>query len=144
MSLVPSVAAMSPLASVVMSPVQSTVQSVAAVSPLASMVMSPIQSMAVPHLASLVAVFKEMMDAAQVDETVAPTMNEIEDEYEHRQAALNRPASPRLSYTTPRGPVLSEVAVQVAQAELQSAKSKWLFYKPGPSGQNQKCLPSRT
>ena len=55
-SPVPSVAAMSPLASMVMSPVQSTVQSVAAVSPLASMMMSPSQSMAVPHPASLVAV----------------------------------------------------------------------------------------
>ena len=63
-SPVPSVAAMSPLASVVTSPAQSKVQSIAAVSPLASVVTSPIQSMAVPHLASLAAVFKEMMDAA--------------------------------------------------------------------------------
>ena len=31
---------------------------------------------------------------------------------------------PRPSHTSPRGPVLSEAAVQVAQAELQSAKSK--------------------
>ena len=123
-SPVPSVAAMSPLASVVTSPAQSTVQSVAAVSPLASMVMSPIQSMAVPHPASLAAVFKEMMDAAQVDGTIAPTMDEIEAKYEHRWAALDRPASPRPSHTPPRGPVLSEAAVQVAQAELQSAKSK--------------------
>ena len=83
--------------------------------------MSPSQSMAVPHLASLVAVFKEMMDTAQVDETIAPTMDEIEAEYEHRWAALDRPASPRPSHTPP---VLSEAAVQVAQAELQSAKSK--------------------
>ena len=80
--------------------------------------------MAVPHPASLVAVFKEMIDAAQVDGNVAPTMDEIEAEYEHRWAALNGPASPRLSHTSPRGPVISEVAVQVAQAELQSAKSK--------------------
>ena len=123
-SPVPSVAAMSPLASVVTSPAQSTVQSVAAVSPLASMVMSPIQSTAVPHPASLAAVFKEMMDAAQVDGTIAPTMDEIEAEYEHRWAALDRPASPRPSHTPSRGPVLSEAAVQVAQAELQSAKSK--------------------
>ena len=86
-------------------------------SPLASMVTSPSQSMAVPHPASLAAVFKEMMDAAQVDETVAPTMDEIE-------AELDRPASPRPSHTPPRGPVLSEAAVQVVQAELQSAKSK--------------------
>ena len=40
------------------------------------------------------------------------------------QAALNRQASPRLSHTPPRGPVLREAAVQVAQAKLQSAKSK--------------------
>ena len=110
------------------SPVQdqsvSPVQSVTAVSPHASMVTSPIQSMAMPHPASLAAVFKEMMDAAQVNETVAPTINEIEAEYECRQAALNRPASPRLSHTPPKGPVLSEAAVQVVQAELQSAKSK--------------------
>ena len=86
--------------------------------------MSPSQPTAVPHPVSLAAVFKEMMDAAQVDKTVAPTMDEIEAEYEHRWAALNRPASPRLSHTPPRGPVLSEAAVQVAQAELQSAKSK--------------------
>ena len=77
-SPVPSVAAMSPLASMVTSPAQSTVQSVAAVSPLASMVTSPIQSMAMPHPASLAAVFKEMMDAAQVDGTIATTMDEIE------------------------------------------------------------------
>ena len=120
----PSVAAMPPLASVVTSPAQSTVQSVAAVSPLASMVMSPIQSTAVPHPASLAAVFKGMMDAAQVDRTIAPTMDKIEAEYECKQAALHRPASPRPSHTSPRGPVLSEAAVQVAQAELQSAKSK--------------------
>ena len=85
---------------------------------------SPIQSMPIPNLASLVAVFKEMMDAAQVNKTVAPTMDEFEAAYKHRQAALNRPASPRLSHTPPRGPVLSEAAVQVVQAELQSAKSK--------------------
>ena len=94
-SPVPSVAAMPPLASVVSSPAQSTVQSVAAVSPLASVVTSPIQSMAVPHPASLAAVFKEMMDAAQVDGTIAPTMDEIEAENECRQAALDRPASPQ-------------------------------------------------
>ena len=88
------------------------------------MVTSPIQSMTVPHPASLAAVFKEMMDPAQVDETVAPTMEEIEAEYECRQAALDRPASPRPSHTYPRGPVLSEAAVQVSQSELQSAKSK--------------------
>ena len=115
---------MSPLASVVTSPAQSTVQSVAAVSPLASVVMSPIQSTAVPHPASLAAVFKEMMDAAQVDGTIAPTMDEIEAKYECRQAALDRPASPKPSHAPPRGPVLSEADVQVAQAELQSTKSK--------------------
>ena len=102
----------------------SPVQSVTAVSPQANVVTSPIQSMAIPHLASLVAVFKEMMDAAQVNKTVALTMDEIEAECKHRQAALNRPVSPRLSHTPPRGPVLSEAAVQVVQAELQSAKSK--------------------
>ena len=83
------------------SPVQdqgvSSVPGVAAMLPLASMLTSPIQSMAVPHLASLAAVFKEMMDAAQVDESVASTMDEIEAEYEHRQAALNRPVSPGLA-----------------------------------------------
>ena len=68
----------------VMSPIQSTVQHVAAVSLLACMMMSHCQSTAVPHLASLVVIFKEMMDAAQVDKTVAPTMDEIEAEYEHR------------------------------------------------------------
>ena len=115
---------MSPLASMVTSPAQSTVQSVAAVSPLSSMVTSLSQFMAVPHPASLAAVFKEMMDAAWVDGTVVSIMDEIEAEYEHRQAALDRPASPRPSHTPPRGPVLSEAAVQVAQAELQSAKSK--------------------
>ena len=81
------------------SPVQdqsvSPVQSVTAVSLHARMVTSPVQSMAMPHLASLVAVFKEMMDAAQVNETVAPTMDEIEAEYEHRWAALNRPSFPQ-------------------------------------------------
>ena len=110
------------------SPVQdqsvSPVQSVTAVSPHANVVTSPIQSMAIPHPASLAAVFKEMMDAAQVNKTVVPTVDEIEAEYKHWQAALNRPASPRLSHTPPRGPVLSEAAVQVAQSELQSAKSK--------------------
>ena len=98
------------------SPVQdqrvSPVPSVATMLPLASMVMSPSQPTAVPHLASLVAVFKGMMDVAQVDKTVAPAMDEIEAEYEHRQAALNRPASPRLSHISPRGPVLSEAAVR--------------------------------
>ena len=105
------------------SPVQdqrvSPVPSVAAMLPLASVVMPPSQPTAVPHPANLAAVFKEMMEAAQVEKTVAPTMDEIETEYEHRQAA-----SPRLSHTPPRGPVLSEAAVQVAQAKLQSAKSK--------------------
>ena len=70
------------------SPVQdqsvSPVQSVTAVSPHASMVTSPVQSTAMPHPASPVAVFNEMMDAAQVNETVAPTMDEIEAEYEGR------------------------------------------------------------
>ena len=88
------------------------------------MVASPVQSMAMPHLASLVAVFKEMMDAAQVNKTVAPAIDEIEAEHECRQATLNRPASPRLSHTPPRGHILSEAALQVVQAELQSAKSK--------------------
>ena len=40
------------------------------------------------------------------------------------ETTLNRPASPRLRPHTPRGPVLSEAAIQVVQAELQSAKSK--------------------
>ena len=110
------------------SPVQdqsvSPVQSVTAVSPHANVVTSPIQSMAIPHPASLAAVFKEMMDAAQVNKTVAPTMDEVEAEYKCRQAALNRPASPRLSHTPLRGPVLSKEAIQVVQAELQSGKSK--------------------
>ena len=65
-----------------------------------------------------------MMDAAQVEGTIAPTMDEIEATYELGWTALDRPASPRPSHTPPRGPVLSEAAVQVAQAELQSAKSK--------------------
>ena len=51
-------------------------------------------------------------------------MDEIEAEYKHRQAALIRPASPLLSHTPPRSPVLSNATVKVAQAELQSAKSK--------------------
>ena len=101
-SPVPSVAAMSPLASVVTSPAQSTVQSVATMSPLASMVTSPIQSTAVLHPASFAAVFKEMMDAAQVDGTIAPTMDEIEAEYEHRWAAQDRPASSRPSHIPPK------------------------------------------
>ena len=103
-SPVPSVAAMSPLASMVTSPAQSTAQSVAAVLPLASVVTSPIPSMAVPHPASLVAVFKEMMGAVQVDGTIAPTMDKIEAEYEHRQVALDRPASPRPSHTPLKRP----------------------------------------
>ena len=102
----------------------SPLQSVTAMSSQANMVTSPTQSMAIPHPASLVVVFKEMMDAAQVNKTVAPTMDGIAAEYKDRQAALNRPASPRLSHTPPRGLILSEAAVQVGQAELQSAKSK--------------------
>ena len=102
----------------------SPVHSITAVLPHASVVTPTIQSTAMPQLASLEAVFKEMIDAAQVNETVALTMDEIEAEYEHRWAALNRPASPGLSHTHPRGQVLSEAAVQVAQSELQSAKSK--------------------
>ena len=62
------------------SPVQdqsvSPVQRVTAVSPQANTVTSPIQSMAIPHLDSLVAVFKEMMDTAQVNKTVSPTMDD--------------------------------------------------------------------
>ena len=63
------------------------------------MVTSPVQSTTMPHLASLAVVFKEMIDVAQVNEIVAPTVDEIEAEYEHRWAALNRPASPRPSHT---------------------------------------------
>ena len=79
-------------------------------SPHTNVVTSPIQSTAIPHPASLAAVFKEMVDAAQMNKTVVPAMDEIEDEYKHRQAALNRPASLRLSHTPLRGPVLSEVS----------------------------------
>ena len=113
---------MESLVSPQVSPVQdqsvSPVQSVTAVSPHANAMTSPIQSTAIPHPANIAAVFEEIMDAAQVNETVVPTMDEIEAEHKHRQAALNRPASPRLSHAPPRGPVLSETAVQVAQTEL--------------------------
>ena len=51
-------------------------------------------------------------------------MDEIEAEYKHRQAALIRPASPLLSCTTLRSPLLSDATVKVAQAELQSTRSK--------------------
>ena len=99
-------------------------QSAMAVSPLTNVVTSPTQSAAVPHPASLATVFKEMMDAAEMNKTIVTTMDEIEAEYKHRQAALIRPTSPLLSYTSPRSQVLSDATVIVAQTELQLAKLK--------------------
>ena len=81
----------------------SPAQSVMAVSPLANVVTSPTQSVAAPQPASLATVFKEVMDAAEMNQTIVPTMDEIEAKYRHRQAALIRPASPLLSHTPPRG-----------------------------------------
>ena len=69
----------------------SLTQSVMAVSPLANIVTSPTQSAAAPHSASHATVFKEMMDTAEMSQTIASTMDEIEAEYKHRQAALIRP-----------------------------------------------------
>ena len=94
-------------------------KSVMAVSPLANVVTSPTQSPAAPNPASLATVFKEMMHAAETSKTIVPTMDEIEAECEHRQAALIRPASLLLSHTPPRSPVPSDATVKVAQAELQ-------------------------
>ena len=94
-----------------------------AVSPLANVVTSPTQSVAVPHPTSLAAVFKHMMVAAELNQIIVPTMDDIEAEY-HRQAALIRPASPFLSHNPPGRPVLSDATVKVAKAELQLAKSK--------------------
>ena len=79
---------------------------------------SPTQSTAVSDPASLATVFKEMMDAAEMNQTIVSTMEDIEAEYKHRQAALIRPASPLLSHTSPRSPVPSDATVKVAQAEL--------------------------
>ena len=59
-----------------------------------------------------------------MNQTIVPTMDEIEAEYKNRQAALIRPASQPLSHTPPRSPV------KVAQAELILARSKWLLWKP--------------
>ena len=97
--------------------------SVMAVSPLANVVSSPSQSVAAPHPASLAAVFKEMMDAAEMNQTV-PTIDEIKAEYKHRQATLIGPASPFLIHTPSTSPVISDAMVKVAQAELQLAKTK--------------------
>ena len=65
-----------------------------------------------------------MMDAAERNQAIDTTMDKIEVEYKHRQAVLIRPASPLLSHTPPRSPVLSHATVKVAQADLQLAKSK--------------------
>ena len=73
---------------------------------------------------ALPAVFKEMMDAAAMNQTIVPTMDDIEVKYKHRLAALIGPASPLLSHTLPRSPVLSDATVKVTQTELQLAKSK--------------------
>ena len=79
----------------------SPAQSVMAVSSLANGVTSPTQSVAAPHPASLAAVFKEMMDAAEMNQTIVPTMDEIDAEYKHRQTVLIRPASLLLSPHSP-------------------------------------------
>ena len=63
-----------------------------------------------------------MTDAAEMNQTIVSTMDKIEAEYKHRQAALIRPVSPLLSHTHPRSPVLSDAPVKVAQTELQLAK----------------------
>ena len=42
-----------------------------AVSPLTNVVISPTQSVAVPHPASLAAVFKEIMDAAEMNQLLS-------------------------------------------------------------------------
>ena len=115
---------MGPQTSQVQSQSLSPVQCVMEVSTLADVGTSPIQSAAAPHPTSLAAVFKEMMDSAERNQTIVPTMDEIEAGYKHRQPALIRPASPLLSHTPPRSCMLSDATVKVAQAELQSAKSK--------------------
>ena len=61
-----------------------------AVSSLANEVTSPTQSVAAPHPASLAAVFKEMMDGAEMNQTIVPTMDEIEAEYKHRQDSTDQ------------------------------------------------------
>ena len=40
-----------------------------------------------------------MMDAEEMNQTIVSTMDKIEAEYKHRQAALIRPVSPLLSHT---------------------------------------------
>ena len=92
----------------------SLAQSVMAVSPLANVVTSLTQSAAEPHPASLARVFKEIMDAAEMNQTIVPTMDNIEAEYKHRQVSLIRPAPPLPSPTPPRSPVLSDAIVKVA------------------------------
>ena len=100
-----------------------------AVSPLPNVVTSPTQSAAAPHPANLTTVFKEMMNAAETIKTIVPTMDEIESVYKHRWAALIRPASPLLSHPPSRSPVLSDATVNVAQPELQLAKSKMTAFE---------------
>ena len=102
----------------------SSEQSVIALSPFANVVTPVTQSVAAPHPANLVKVFKEMMDAAEMNQTVVLTMDEIEAEYKHRQEALIRPASPLPSHTTTRSSVLSNSTVKAAQVELQLDKTK--------------------
>ena len=86
-----------PQTSQVQSQSVSPAQSVMEVSPLADVLTSPSQSAAAPHSAGLAAVFKEMMDAAEMNQTAVPTMNKIESEYKNRHVALIRPTSPLLS-----------------------------------------------
>ena len=97
----------------------SPAHSVMAVSSLANVVTSQTQSAAAPHPASLAAVFKEIIDAAETNKTIVPTVGEIEAKYKHRQAALIRPALLLLSHTFPRNLVLTDAIVKVGQAELQ-------------------------
>ena len=52
-----------------------------AVSPSANVVTSPTQSAAAHCPASLATVFKEMIDAAEMNKTIVPTINKIEVEY---------------------------------------------------------------
>ena len=85
---------------------------------------SPIQSTAAPHPASIATVFREIMDAAERNQAIAPTMDKIEAEYKHRLEAMIRPASPLFSHTPLRSQVLSDATVRVAQADLQLAKSE--------------------
>ena len=71
----------------------SPAQSVMAVPPLPNVVTSSTQSAAAPHLASLATVFKEMIDAAEMNQIIVPTMDKIEATYKHRQAALIIPVT---------------------------------------------------